>query len=93
MYSLLVLCHKKKKKKKRLDCNEFWDVLDHQGSTWGSLRIQEMKAALRCGGVFEVGQPCFSKCDVIGLQMQMLKGAASELGQSNHLLIKSNLTS
>lgn len=43
-YSLLVLCHKKKKKK--LGSSEFWDVLGHEGSTWGSLRIQEMKAAL-----------------------------------------------
>lgn len=52
----------------------------HKGSTWCSLQIREMKAAVT--GVFELGQPCHADCEQIRLQMQPSKDAASELGRS-----------
>lgn len=42
----------------------------HKGSTWCSLQIGEMKAAV--AGVFELGPSCHTDGELIRLQMQPL---------------------
>lgn len=51
-----------------------------EGSTWCSLQIREMQAAV--AGVFELGQSGHADCELIRRQTPPSKDAAWELGRS-----------